>query len=463
MKQEKSQETSDVKGGGSFWNRYVRAVRREGVPEYQQRWYVIRAKEFLKAHAGTPVKEQNAENVRAYLEELGRKDRLQDWQFVQIVHSLRILFSRVIRAGWAKDFDWEYFKRSAKTLTPKHPTLRRESDSLARNFDGRNDSATGPDEASPLIDRVRTEIRRRHYSIRTEEAYVAWIRRFLAYHGQRAAGDMGGDEVREYLEFLAVKRKVSTSTQAQALNALVFLYDQVLARPLGKMGAFERPKKKRRLPVVLTRSETHALLSRMNGVYGLMAGLLYGTGMRLMECLRLRVKDIDFEYRQIIVRFGKGGRDRRVPLPERYREALQEHLDRVREMHAQDLSRGYGEVYIPEALARKYPNAAKEWAWQYVFPSSRLSADPRVGKIRRHHIHENSLQKAVKKAAAEAGLTKRVNCHCLRHSFATHLLEAGYDIRTVQELLGHADVSTTMIYTHVLNRPGVAVRSPADF
>jgi integron integrase len=450
----------------TFWERYVKAVQDSGVPEYQQRWYVIRAKEFLRANAATRLKNQNPEKVKRYLQGLGRKSKLQDWQFVQIVHALEILFAQVIRAEWAKDVDWEYFKQAAKTLTPRHPTLRRESDSLVRHYQGRHDSWSKQRDhsrQSDILDRVRTEIRRRNYSIRTEDTYLMWIQRFLAYHGQRPAKDMGGREVREYLEYLAVKRKVSSGTQAQALNGLVFFYDQVLGCPLGDMGAFERPKRRRRLPVVLTRSEVNGLLAKMTGVYGLMGGLLYGTGMRLMECLRLRVKDIDFGYNQIVVRFGKGDKDRLVPLPARYKEELLEHLEIVKEIHEQDLTQGYGEVYIPEALGRKYPNAAKEWGWQFLFPSSRLSADPRSGKIRRHHIHENSLQKALKKAAREAGLTKQASCHSLRHSFATHLLEAGYDIRTVQELLGHADVSTTMIYTHVLNKPGLVVKSPADF
>lgn len=455
-----------VTGKRTFWDRYIRAVQDAGVPEYRQRWYVIRVKEFLKAHAKTRLRDQQPDKVKGYLQELGGKGTLQDWQFIQVVHALEILFAQVIRAEWAGDVDWQYYKQAAKTLTSRHPTLRRESDSLARRYQDKHDSRSRQGDHSSqadVLNRVRTEIRRRHYAIRTEETYVMWIQRFLAYHGQRPAKGMDGRDVREYLEYLAVKRKVSSSTQALALNALVFLYDQVLGRPLGKMGEFERPKRKRRLPVVLHRRETNALLAKTTGVYGLMAGLLYGTGMRLMECLRLRVKDIDFGYNHITVRFGKGDKDRLVPLPQKYRGALRKHLKMVKEIHEEDLGQGYGEVYIPEALARKYPNTAKEWGWQYVFPSSRLSADPRSGKIRRHHIHENSLQKAVKKAAREAGLTKNVSCHSLRHSFATHLLEAGCDIRTVQELLGHADVSTTMIYTHVLNKPGVSVISPADF
>ncbi len=268
--------------------------------------------------------------------------------------------------------------------------------------------------------------------------------------------------MREYLEYLAVERKVSLSTPRQALNALVFFYDQALKEPLGLIGDFAPARKPKRLPVVLTKNEIDRLLEALSEPYSLMAGLLYGAGLRLMECIRLRVQDIDFEQNQILVRDGKGGKDRVTILPDKYQPALRKHLERVRSVHNEDLEKGFGEVYIPPALERKYKNAVREWGWQYVFPAGRLSADPRSGKIRRHHMHSTGLQKAIKTAARKAGLTKRASCHTLRHSFATHLLEAGYDIRTVQELLGHSDVSTTMIYTHVLNRPGIAVRSPAD-
>jgi integron integrase len=315
---------------------------------------------------------------------------------------------------------------------------------------------------STVIERLVTVIRQRNYAIRTEEAYQSWAVRYLAFIGDRDPRAAGVAEVVSFLETLAVQRNVAASTQNQALNALVFLYGQVLEQPLGDMGTFQRAKRPRRLPVVLTRVEVARLLGQMEGTYHLMASLLYGTGMRLMECLRLRVKDLDFEYRQILVREGKGQKDRVVPLPEKLGEALQAHLERVKALHEKDLQGGYGEVYLPFALAQKYPNAPKEWGWQYVFPSGKLSVDPRGGTTRRHHLHENSLQKAVKQAAMAAHLAKPVNCHALRHSFATHLLESGYDIRTVQELLGHADVSTTMIYTHVLNRGGKGVRSPLD-
>ncbi|MCD6525656.1 MAG: integron integrase, partial [Desulfuromonas sp.] len=266
-----------------------------------------------------------------------------------------------------------------------------------------------------------------------------------------------------FLEYLALQCKVAGSTQNQALNALVFLFDKVLEQPLGELGAYTRAKRARRLPVVLSRDEMSRLLDAMEGTFGLMAQLMYGTGMRLMEAVRLRMQDIDYDYGQIVVRNGKGDKDRIVPLPQTVVAPLQAHLERVKSIHADDLEQGFGRVYLPEGLCRKYPNAETEWGWQYVFPSSRISTDPCSGERRRHHLHENGLQKMIKRCAAKAGIAKRVNSHALRHSFATHMLEAGYDIRTVQELLGHADVSTTMIYTHVLNKPGLGVRSQLDY
>jgi integron integrase len=288
------------------------------------------------------------------------------------------------------------------------------------------------------------------------------MRRFVIFHQLKSPRELGPEAVKAYLEYLALERKVAASTQNQALNALVFLYEHVIGEPIGTPGDFTRAKRPKRLPVVLTRAEVNRLLDALTGTYRLMAGLLYGSGLRLMECVRLRVKDVDFAHNQIMVRDGKGQKDRVTTLPQRFQPALQAHLARVQEQHETDLAQGFAAVYLWPALGRKYPNAVREWIWQYVFPSGRLSVDPRSGKVRRHHLHENALQRAVKGAAVKVGLTKQMSCHVLRHSFATHLLEGGYDIRTVQELLGHADVSTTMIYTYALNTPGLAVKSPAD-
>lgn len=313
-----------------------------------------------------------------------------------------------------------------------------------------------------LLDQVRDAIRVRHYSMRTEEAYVYWIKRFIFYHEKRHPLHMGEQEVSKFLSHLAVEGKVSASTQNQALSALLFLYQEVLKQELGWINNVKRAKKPSHLPVVFTKEEAKAVLLRLEGTKWLMASLLYGAGLRLMECLGLRVKDIDFSYNQITVRDGKGGKDRLTMLPGSLQEPLKKHLEKVRILHEQDLKEGFGKVYLPFALAKKYPNAEREFAWQYVFPASNRSIDPRSGIERRHHIYETVLQKAVKAAVRAAGINKPASCHTFRHSFATHLLEDGYDIRTVQELLGHKDVSTTMIYTHVLNKGGKGVRSPLD-
>lgn len=313
-----------------------------------------------------------------------------------------------------------------------------------------------------LLNRLRDAIRRRHYSRRTEEAYIHWTKRFIYFSGKRHPSQLGEPEVTAFLNHLATERNVAASTQNQALSALLFLYKKALGEELDWLDGLVRARRPQRIPVVLTRGETERLLAALDGTPWLMASLLYGTGMRLMECLRLRVKDVDFGYRQVLVRDGKGEKDRVTMLPERLVTPLQNHLEKVRQLHQLDLHEGYGEVHLPYALARKYPRAGYEWGWQHVFPSRNRSVDPEDGVIRRHHLDESVLQRAVKHAARLAGIAKPVHCHVLRHSFATHLLEAGHDIRTVQELLGHKDVSTTMIYTHVLNKGGRGVTSPLD-
>jgi integron integrase len=313
-----------------------------------------------------------------------------------------------------------------------------------------------------LFDRVRAVARVRHLSLRTEQAYSDWIRRFILFHRKRHPEEMGTEEIRQYLSHLAVDGNVAASTQNVALCALLFLYRDVLGVELPYVDGIQRAKRPARIPVVFTRAEAAALLSRLSGTYRLIAGLLYGSGLRLMEALRLRVKDLDFGYMEILVRDGKGEKDRRTILPRPLVETLRQQLDGVKVLHEQDLRDGFGDVYLPYALGRKYPNAAREWAWQYVFPSAKLSVDPRSGVTRRHHASSDSVQREVKRAIRLAGITKRGGCHTLRHSFATHLLEDGYDLRTIQELLGHSDVRTTQIYTHVLNKGGRGVRSPLE-
>jgi integron integrase len=313
-----------------------------------------------------------------------------------------------------------------------------------------------------LLARVRAKIRLKHYSIRTEQAYVVWIKRFIWFHGKQHPATLGPAEVEAFLTDLAVTREVAAPTQNQAKSALLFLYKEVLGIELPWLDRVEKAKAPLRLPIVLTRDEVAGVLGQMRGVHALIGRLLYGTGMRVMECMRLRVKDIDFARREILIRDGKGLKDRVTVLPRAIIPELREQLDAAREVHERDLAAGFGAVWLPYALARKYRAAAQDWCWQYVFPAEARSIDPRSGAKRRHHLSDQALQRAMKQAVRDAGITKPATPHTLRHSFATHLLESGYDIRTVQELLGHSDVSTTMIYTHVLNRGGRGVVSPLD-
>ncbi|HEY5806459.1 MAG TPA: integron integrase [Povalibacter sp.] len=443
-----------------LWDRFIDICNREHVPHRARRWYVVRVERFLKAHPGREAAELGAGEVEAYLQAAGRNAAVPGWMLRQLVHALELFWRYVVVAPWATGFDWDYWSSSAVELEPEHPTLARHNQPISIASEGVDSFLA----AFPDLERaLAAKIRLKNYSIRTEQAYVHWLRRFVKFHGDRDPRELDGDAVVAYLNHLALNRNVSPSTQGQALSALVFVYAQVLDRPMGELKGLEAARKARRLPSVLTRAEVRAVLGQIQDEpFALMAGLLYGTGMRLMECVRLRIKDVDFAYSQIIVRDGKGQKDRVVPLPQRHRAGLEAHINRALRVHAQDLARGFGEVFMPAALARKYPNAAREPGWQYVFASGKLSTDPRSGQIRRHHLHETRIQKAIRSAAIASGVHKRISSHTFRHCFATHLLEAGYDIRTVQELLGHTDVSTTMIYTHVLNRGGRGVVSPID-
>jgi len=326
-----------------------------------------------------------------------------------------------------------------------------------------SESILAPDKKPKrLVERFREEVRARHYSLRTERTYWYWIRWFIRFHGRRHPAEMGGAEVTAFLSMLATQRNVAAATQNQALSALLFLYKHVLGQQLPWLSELVRAQRPVRLPAVLTEGEVRRLLAAVEGTGALMVGLLYGAGLRQTECLSLRVKDIDFAYRQILVRDGKGAKDRATMLPENLVQPLQGHLGKVRLLHNRDREEGFGEVSLPYALARKNPRAARQWGWQFVFPSASRSADPRGGAVRRHHVHPDTLGRLVKRASERAGIVKPVTCHTLRHSFATHLLERGHDIRTVQELLGHADVSTTMVYTHVMNKGARGVKSPLD-
>ena len=455
-----------------FWNNFIQQLRKQQVSERALRWYVIHAEKYIAAYKDKKLVDHQQDDVTNYLKKQGEIGRKTDWQFYQTIEAIRTLLELAENKRF-EHFDWGHWLDSARSLGPDHATLARES-SLPGDRIKKYKKTDAVQCGVSLLTSVRNqhesvfheliaEIRSRHYSIRTEQAYEQWIARFIAYSGNRCPKTMGAPQVKQYLKHLSIDRNVAASTQNQALNALVFLYSQVLKQPLGEIGDFPRAKQPKRLPVVLTRVQVSQLLSSIESdTQKLMASLMYGTGMRLMECVRLRVQDVDFGYHQIVVRSGKGDKDRLVPLPSGVVDMLKTQLVDRELQHQADLRQGYGEVYLPNALAVKYPNAAKELKWQYLFASGRLSVDPRSGRTRRHHIHENGIQKAIKKAADSIGIQKKVSCHTLRHSFATHLLESGYDIRTVQELLGHSDVSTTMIYTHVLNRGGKGVVSPLD-
>lgn len=431
--------------------KFSEIIVKSGITANQHPWYLRRAREFMAWRGASPTAIDESEVIR-YVEILGRtQSGLSKWQVHQVFDALRILCTDVLMCTWASGFDWKYWTQEQKAVEPPHPTLARML-------------APASMSTEPWEERARTSIRTLHYSIRTEECYVEWLRRFKKFIGEsHLLDDATPADISSFLEHLAVHGQVAASTQNQALNALMFYFGKVLERePETIIPDFQHAKVPRRLPVVLTRDEVRSLLGALNGTPGLMAGLLYGAGLRLMECVRLRVQDVDFGHGQLLIRDGKGQKDRVAPLPEKYRQPLERHLICVKKVHDADLAAGGGSVFLPTALGKKWPTAAKDWRWQYVFPASRLSVDPRDRTVRRHHIHETGLQKAVAEAGRAIGIAKRVHCHSLRHSFATHLLENGQDIRTVQELLGHSDVSTTMIYTHVLNRPGLSVRSPVD-
>ncbi|MDH3377755.1 MAG: integron integrase [Gammaproteobacteria bacterium] len=452
-----------------FWDKYIAITSSYGVPERARRWYVRHVEVFIDAYPERRLGELDGTDVDQYLDRIGRNPDIADWRFRQVVDALRMLFVDIVKAPWATNFDWQMWRDGARDLTAGHATIAR----IPATCEVSTESASkvlgvsGLDRCKrrfpELFERMTVEIRTRQYSIRTEQSYLPWVARYLYFCAAKTQDEIEPNRLASFLEHLVINRNVSASTQNQALNALVFMFRHVLNKRVDDNLQFHRARKPKRLPVVLSRDEVRRLLTGIvNPQHHMMVCLMYGAGLRLMECVRLRVCDVDFDYAQIIVRSGKGNRDRVVPIPKRLVEPLKQQLDKVTAMHNKDLSGGFGEVYLPYALARKYKNAATELRWQYVFPAVKLSVDPRSGKVMRHHLHESNAQKSVKKAADAAGLSKRVNCHALRHSFATHLLESGYDIRTVQELLGHSNVSTTMIYTHVLNRGGRGVRSPLD-
>ena len=441
----------------SKWNQYLDLLVYKEVPSVQHRWYVRHVERFLAFHKSTRVPDITAEQLISWFEKHSSDSNLVDWQFHQLVDALEILFVDLGKTALSSQIDWHFWKDGARAFENNHGTVARDlpTDTLVSLS-----SQVNPASAEVLTQMMNL-IRARHYSIRTEKSYLDWASRFLRSLGDLPIEDITSEHVESFLTYLALQRKVAASTQNLALNSVVFLLTQVLKRPKEEF-TFKHAKRMKRLPVVLSTQEITGLLAELSGTYLLMAGLMYGTGMRLMECVRMRVADIDFSYNQIVVRNAKGNKDRVVPLPDRYVEDLHAQISRVASTLKEDLIVGSMGVYLPEALSRKYKNASKELIWQYVFFSSKLAFDPRSKVLRRHHVHESTLQKAIRSAALASGIHKRVTSHVLRHSFATHLLAAGYDIRTIQELLGHSNVETTMIYTHVLNKPGLSIRSPAD-
>ncbi|MCP3986085.1 MAG: integron integrase [bacterium] len=488
---------------GRFWEGYVRYIDGRGVPGKIAAHFKAHAARFAQV-GGARIKDRTEGHVREYFEPFGRSARMPGWQIEQAVRAVELLYGFIGSPGWTASFDWDALASSFRELEADHPTRGR------RRLAGVDDFVAGSADDDTagvlqLVERLRAEVRKRGLAIRTETTYADWARRFARFTlanggaakwlpgiappdpssspgpggppGSSSSPDPSGPggsgegeeaefavgDARSYLTYLSVGRDIAASTYNQALNSLTFLLRNVLGVGTeGRLDGIERPSKPVRLPTVLSRREAVALIGGLGGVHRLMAELMYGAGLRVAECMRLRVKDIDLEMGRLEVRCGKGGKDRVVPLPEGCREALGRQLDAAGDLWKRDRECGVSGVFLPGEFARKCPGAPLELGWQWLFPSGKLSTDPRAGVVRRHHVHEAGIGRAVKKAAAAAGISKRVSCHTLRHSFATTLLVRGADIRTIQELLGHSDVRTTMIYTHVVGTPGVAVRSPLD-
>ena len=454
-----------------FWAGFGMILVAEGVAPEKTEWFVRWAQRFAKSSRG-PLRDRTDSDVTRFLADMSASGHFKEWQLSQAQHSLKILFEKYLHQDvndvWAGDdvvtgddlTPDENGAVQGNIGKPSRASSRR--DRSCQSFLDQGDPSQIRELYAEQFAKFRTVLRAGHYSIRTEQSYEQWVVRYLHFINSQELV-VGTEAVREYLGYLAQVRKVAASTQAQALNSLVFFHGRVLGEELGDFADFTRARRPQRLPVVMSIEEVAALLAQMTGTHRLMASIMYGSGLRLMECVRLRVMDIDFSRRQIIVRAGKGDKDRTTVMPKFLIQKLRSHLQQVQKMFDKDcLKGGYGGTTMGAALSRKYPNASEEWLWQYIFPSSRLVIHSESATLRRHHLHETSIQRAVKDAARKSGVTKRVTCHTLRHSFATHLLEAGYDIRTIQELLGHKDVSTTMIYTHVVQRGGQGVKSPLD-
>ena len=442
--------------------RYRLALKQHGVEARHQEFYRAWVLSWLRFLKPKGFEEGNLEDVREFLKQMAGTGR-KVWQIKQAEEALRILFQAVEPRSWARVWPEDLFQWPVGELGQGTAAeTGREPVAGAERFAGRSDGGECPEKYQGFLEQVEEALRLERYSYRTERTYLEWTRRFIVFTRPGSRRELNWEQAQEYLDYLTLVRRVSSSTLNQALSALQFVFRVVLKKRPGGSDGVKRPERRSRVPTVLAREEVRDLLAGMRGTGRLMAELMYGAGLRVLECVRLRIKDIDFANGYIVVRGGKGDKDRRVPLPKATVAGLKAQMAVARERWEKDRAMGVEGVFLPDALAVKYPNAATEWGWYWVFPAPNLSEDPWTKKIRRHHLSENGIQQLVKRSALRAGLTKPVTPHTLRHSFATHLLEAGSDIRTVQELLGHADVSTTMIYTHVLNRPGIVVPSPLD-
>ena len=443
------------------WGRFSRGLLDRGIVSGKHDFFRNWVRKFIGVVQPRKWNQALREDVEQYLDLLVREGKA-GWQIAQANESLELFYKEVAPMAWAQR-DWPPTPSSME-LTDVRPAAVARPPLAERHhsWDGKTDRGELEKRWEPFLDEVRESLRSQRYAHRTEQSYLEWVRRFLLFVRPAQRSNLDRQSLEDYLNYLSLERRVAASTQNQALNAILFVFRHVLKEGVGTLEDVHRAPTSRRLPVVLSKQEVASLFAHMRGVGRLIAQLLYGSGLRVAECVALRVKDIDFGNNYVVVREGKGGKDRRVPLPTTLLEPLKAHLNDVRGLWERDRALGHEGVFMPGALSVKYPAAGTEWGWFWVFPSENQSVDPWSKKLRRHHMHEGSIQQLVKRSAKRAGLVKPVTPHTLRHSFATHLLEAGYDIRTVQELLGHSDVSTTMIYTHVLNKPGIAVRSPLD-
>jgi integron integrase len=432
---------------------YFQVLEELGIAEARQRFYAHWVRQFFNRHRNQRKRDLGRAEIEAFLASLTSDTAVADWQVLQARDALEIYYEQFRGIALEPPGKWK---------TDIGEQRKGDGDGKQRIPRPVRKNGVPRVDWKALEEAVKTAFRVEHYALKTEKTYLQWIRRFVGYHNNRRPSDMSGPEIHQFLSDLALNQRVAASTQNQALNAIVFLYRKVVRKELDDFSDFPRARRGKRLPVVLSRREVQALLARMDGAEGLIARLMYGTGMRVSEALRLRVQDLAFDRNEIMVWAGKGDKDRRVPLPASLKAELYQHLDGRRKQYESDRDKNVHEVELPGGLARKYPNAPYDWNWQFVFAASDYSLDPRSGARRRHHLHEIRVQRAVKRAVKEAGITVNATPHTLRHCFATHLLEAGQDIRTVQELLGHADVSTTMIYTHVLNKGPMGVISPLD-